>query len=257
VTDLTIFRTYEPWELGLDGYPTVWHDLGRGEPLIWSSRGMGEDQRLYDVDTWGYEPRTPYGVKDLVRSIAEDRCERCGHPYRKGEHKMEEADPQTADQLLHPGLFDELPVAHSQATQGKISWSPCDEHCAHGGPARIRNPRVPDAGWQLIAEDGAAVKVGEYADSMEIQAAWRILTVHHLNGNKADLRWWNLAALCQRCHLHIQKKVVMERVFPFEHTDWFKPYAAGWYAHAYLGQEVTRDEAMERLDELLGLERMA
>ncbi|GAH88897.1 unnamed protein product, partial [marine sediment metagenome] len=28
-----------------------------------------------------------------------------------------------------------------------------------------------------------------------------MLTVHHLDGNKANCEDWNLAALCQRCHL--------------------------------------------------------
>jgi hypothetical protein len=32
----------------------------------------------------------------------------------------------------------------------------------------------------------------------------RCLTVHYLNGNKADCRYENLVALCQACHLHIQ-----------------------------------------------------
>lgn len=31
-----------------------------------------------------------------------------------------------------------------------------------------------------------------------------VLTVHHLNGIKADCRRENLVALCQRCHLHWQ-----------------------------------------------------
>lgn len=56
------------------------------------------------------------------------------------------------------------------------------------------------------------------------------LTVHHLDMNPANCRWWNLAALCQRCHLHIQSKVVMERVWMFDHTPWFRPYVAGYYA---------------------------
>lgn len=30
------------------------------------------------------------------------------------------------------------------------------------------------------------------------------LTVHHLNGDKADCRYENLLACCQRCHLRIQ-----------------------------------------------------
>ena len=31
-----------------------------------------------------------------------------------------------------------------------------------------------------------------------------VLTVHHINGDKSDVRYENLVALCQRCHLHIQ-----------------------------------------------------
>lgn len=58
-----------------------------------------------------------------------------------------------------------------------------------------------------------------------------MLTVHHLDLNKSNCEWWNLAALCQRCHLQIQHKVIMERPYMFEHSDWFKPYAAGYYAH--------------------------
>ena len=33
-----------------------------------------------------------------------------------------------------------------------------------------------------------------------------VLTVHHLNGDKADCRFENIVALCQACHLHIQGK---------------------------------------------------
>jgi hypothetical protein len=33
------------------------------------------------------------------------------------------------------------------------------------------------------------------------------LTVHHLDGNKWNLEPWNLAALCQRCHLQVQNKI--------------------------------------------------
>ena len=74
---------------------------------------------------------------------------------------------------------------------------------------------------------------------------------------KYDCRWWNLAALCQRCHLSIQGRVVMDRVYPFEHTEWFKPHAAGWYAADYLGEDLTREETYLRLEELLALERVA
>ncbi len=49
----------------------------------------------------------------------------------------------------------------------------------------------------------------------------------------------------------------MERAFIFEHSDWFKPHAAGWYAWKYLNEDITLAEARERQDELLALERLA
>lgn len=87
-----------------------------------------------------------------------------------------------------------------------------------------------------------------------IEAQWRILTVHHLNGIKADCRWWNLVSLCQRCHLEIQAKVHMERRYRHEHSEWFKPFVAGYYAWAFLGEELTEEQTRARLPELLALE---
>ena len=84
----------------------------------------------------------------------------------------------------------------------------------------------------------------------------RILTTHHLDGDKHNLAWWNLVPLCQVCHLIIQAKVVMEREYMFEHSEWFKPFVAGWYARRYLGQNLSRDEVMQCLDDLLSLERV-
>jgi 5-methylcytosine-specific restriction endonuclease McrA len=84
-----------------------------------------------------------------------------------------------------------------------------------------------------------------------------VLTVHHLDGDKANCRWSNLVALCQRCHLSIQGKVIMKQVWAWEHADWFKPYAAAWYAIKYLGQRLTREQVDARMDELLSLERIA
>lgn len=73
----------------------------------------------------------------------------------------------------------------------------------------------------------------------------RALTVHHLDGNKENNRWWNLLALCQVCHLQIQAQVIPERPFLFEHSEWFKPFVCGFYAHYYGGVEITRAEADE------------
>ena len=85
----------------------------------------------------------------------------------------------------------------------------------------------------------------------------RILTTHHFDGNKANDEWFNLLALCQRCHLHIQGKVDPEQPWMFEHSTWLKPYVAGFYAKKYEGRNLTRDEVMSRLDELLKYERKA
>lgn len=165
-------------------------------------------------------------IKGLVRSLAGGRCLRCKHPY-----------------IVDGGHY---------GPRGE--WSPCDELCEHVGPIR----------WQPIDRAGLGDKCGWNIDPdalvlpdlarWQVEAQWRILTVHHLTGEKADCRWWNLVPLCQRDHLEIQGRVRMEQVYPHEHSDWFKPYAAGYYAHAYLGEDLTREETEARLDELLALE---
>jgi hypothetical protein len=53
------------------------------------------------------------------------------------------------------------------------------------------------------------------------------LTIHHLDNNKSNCEEWNLAALCQRCHLHIQGKVEMNQGWLFEHSAWMQPHIEG------------------------------
>jgi hypothetical protein len=92
----------------------------------------------------------------------------------------------------------------------------------------------------------------------QVEAHWRILTVHHLLTGpvgKRNLKWWNLVSLCQRCHLNIQRRVDLVRPWPYSHSEWFKIYAAGWYAWNYLGEDLSRAQAQERLEELLALEQ--
>ena len=89
------------------------------------------------------------------------------------------------------------------------------------------------------------------------KAKQRVRTVHHLTGDKGDNQWFNLLALCQLCHLHFQAKVDPFRPWRmFDHSEWFKPYVAGFYAWRYLGESPTREETVARLDELLALERI-
>jgi hypothetical protein len=174
--------------------------------------------RVYDeVGQDGYPPEWHETIKHAVRDECGHRCIRCLHPYT----------------VNRDGNVTWTSGFQVQMNGAWINVSRCDDLCTHGEPTI------------LLETDGSTV------------APWRILTVHHLNGNKADCRWWNLAALCQRCHLRVQQVVLMERVWPWPHSDWFKPYAAGWYAHAYLGEDLTREQTVQRLDELLALERAA
>ncbi|MCC7360532.1 MAG: HNH endonuclease [Anaerolineales bacterium] len=106
----------------------------------------------------------------------------------------------------------------------------------------------------------------EVADEVKAAAGWRCvrcghphdpetghtLTVHHLDMDPSNCRWWNLAALCQKCHLHIQAKVVMERPWMFQHSEWFKPYVAGFYAYIW-GEDDRKEVVLAHLERLLAL----
>ena len=83
----------------------------------------------------------------------------------------------------------------------------------------------------------------------------KILTTHHMDGDKSNDAWWNLLALCQVCHLHIQGKVDPNTPYFLDHSDWIKPYIAGFYAKKYEGKDIIREEAEERIEQLLDYER--
>ena len=200
------------------GYPKAWvnRTVPPGTP---ADVFVPQDQLL---------PRIP----DYVREQAGHRCIRCGHPYVVGE------------------------------TPGE--WSPCDEQCTHAGPlalmedyllkTQVVHVHVNDS-RMTPREVLARPVVQERLKDHVLVAQWRVLTVHHLNSIKHDCRWWNLLPLDQRCHLVIQGKVRLERPWIREHSDWFKPYVAGYYAWSILGEELTREETMARLDELLALQQ--
>ena len=86
-------------------------------------------------------------------------------------------------------------------------------------------------GWKTISKQlrdkwsNACERCGHKHDV----ASGYCLTVHHLDGDKGNNKGWNLACLCQRCHLHIQGKVFMPQFYMFEHSDWFKPHVDGYY----------------------------
>lgn len=172
----------------------------------------------------GEYPADWKAVSDRVWAEAGHRCIRCLHPYKKGEH-------------------------------GKGEWTPCDEHCNHRQP--LANSATGEGTTILynlfpLYTAGEMVKRGS-----TVFAQWRIGTVHHFDGNKANCVWWNLLALCQRCHLKTQARVDPQVPYILEHSVWLKPYVAGFYAAKYLNEQLTREQVMARLDELLALERIA
>ena len=127
------------------------------------------------------------------------------------------------------------------------------------------------AGWAVTPRGESPADWPAIAHAVKCDAHWkcircrchhqpsihRVLTVHHLSGDKANCTWWNLLALCQACHLKIQARVNPEHTYFLEHAPWFAVYAAGFYAQKYLGQNLERHEVEDRLEELLLLERMA
>ncbi len=62
-----------------------------------------------------------------------------------------------------------------------------------------------------------------------------MLTVHHLDGNKWNIESWNLAALCQRCHLRIQARVDFYRdTLDGVHALWLARHIKGYNVEAWL-----------------------
>jgi hypothetical protein len=207
-------RQYEPWECGGDGYPFAWHGRCTCDHLD----AVNDDMCVYSVCS-----ADAPAIKDAIRAEAHERCERCLHPYAKGLGE----------------------------------WSVCDERCRHGGPLRVveEEDGFPTRIYECPPrQDIAGLRFGGLSPVAHVEARYRILTVHHLDEDKANCRWWNLVSLCQRCHLLMQRKVVMGRPYHYEHSEWFKPYAAAFYAFKYLGEDLARPEVMARQDDLLALE---
>lgn len=163
-----------------------------------------------------------------TREAAGHRCIRCGHPFETGKH-------------------------------GRGEWTPCDEKCTHDGPVRLMDLVHNEVAqfFPLLSTGFIAADLIKIHAPLIVQAQWRILTVHHFDGNKSNDAWWNLLSLCQRCHLTVQSRVNPEIPWLFEHSDWLKLFVAGFYARKYEGADLTREQVESRLDELLAYERKA
>lgn len=155
-------------------------------------------------------------LHDAVKAAAGNRCVRCNHPSGDRMHKTEDVN-----------FVIELEAIHGSAAHVKeipegwrvMVFERCDDRCTH--------PKLPPK--------------------------MRVLTVHHLDGNKSNNLWWNLLALCQVCHLNIQGKVIPSVPYLWKHSAWFVPYVCGFYAHYYGRFEISRWEADAEPDKWLKL----
>ena len=147
-------------------------------------------------------------ISHRVKKAAGWRCVRCGHPNEGSGPHNRLGCTEHCDLERHPESVDFPEVAGQIVTYFALASSP--NFTAVGSP-----PTWP-------------------------QQHQRVLTVHHFDGNKSNDRWWNLMPLCQVCHLVIQGKVVPEQPWMFEHSEWFKPYCAGYYAFTFLSLAVPR-----------------
>lgn len=84
--------------------------------------------------------------------------------------------------------------------------------------------------WPEIArriKDAADWKCERCGHAHDVAAGYT-LTVHHLDMNKANVADWNLAALCQRCHLRIQGKVDFAQQYILPHSAWMVSHVEGF-----------------------------
>lgn len=127
--------------------------------------------------------------------------------------------------------------------------------CKHPHGDRFTKTPPPPPGWEIGPSYNPINYFFVPCDGLcthPKDGSLRMLTVHHLDMNPENCEWWNLAALCQVCHLQIQAKVIMERVWMFEHSEWFRPLVAGYYAFQ-AGQPHDRESVLARIDELIAM----
>lgn len=94
-----------------------------------------------------------------------------------------------------------------------------------------KDPRYPDD-WEEIAtriKEAAGWKCERCAHDHDV-ASGHVLTVHHLDGDTTQNADWNLAALCQRCHLHFQDVPLLGQLTMLRSEPWLDKHREGYLA---------------------------
>ena len=92
-------------------------------------------------------------------------------------------------------------------------------------------PEWPAVAWLVKTIAGWKCERCGHPHSGTMADGWG-LTVHHLDKVKWNLQHWNLAALCQRCHLKIEHRVNFFQVWAFEHSPWMARHVADYNEYA-------------------------
>jgi hypothetical protein len=104
------------------------------------------------------------------------------------------------------------------------------------------NPEEYSPNWPETAKrikDAAGWKCERCKHPHDVESS-HVLTVHHLDGDKSNNADWNLAALCQRCHLKVQARVKMDQLFfdqIIDVSEWFVPHLEGYLKAKRAAQE--------------------
>ena len=80
-------------------------------------------------------------------------------------------------------------------------------------------------------------------------ASGHMLTVAHLDHRFGEQRW-NLAALCQRCHLRYEHKFHWEQGWLWKHSRWLVPHLRGYRRYVERQWHVSGVACCKRLDYL-------
>lgn len=127
------------------------------------------------------------------------RCADCWHPMSEGtwegDHPRTDLMPGLAMSFLREG---KEPDEFREVGPISVHYSPCDEGCRHGGPARIL-----DGGSSYLTTEGDC---GEVAREDPVEASWRQVDIRRLSWGH-DLRPEQLAVLCLRCFADRQKEL--------------------------------------------------